>query len=171
MMAVVLAVLFDTHEMVADAVWESSLESASESSGGARTQRSCAGTRETENIRMLQDAEGPRHVTIEGFEDGRQQRQEQEKAQVQTSHAWQGWSGHEFQRNERVRSKRGGLEETGCVDVVSVDLNALEIGAVSLRERNHEVQSGIESCAAVTVFALLPMKSCKAAKSCKSDWI
>ena len=35
--------------------------------------------------------------------------------------------------------------------MVNVDLNALEIGAVLLLERNHEIQVGIDSCAAVTV--------------------
>ena len=74
--------------------------------------------RETEKIRMSQDAEGPRHVTVEGFEDGRQHRKEQEKAQVQTSQARHVWSGHEFQRSERVRSKqerlgRGGMRRHG----------------------------------------------------------
>ena len=42
-------------------------------------------------------------------------------------------------------SKRG-LAETGCVDIASVDLTALEIGAVLLLERDHEIRSGIESC-------------------------
>ena len=45
---------------------------------------------------------------------------------------------------------------------------ALEIGAVSLLNRNHEIQSGIESCAAVTVFAHVPTKGCTPAKSCMS---
>ena len=38
--------------------------------------------RETENIRMSQDAAGPRHVTFEGSGGSRQQRKEQERAQV-----------------------------------------------------------------------------------------
>ena len=62
-------------------------------------------------------------------------------------------------------ASKKGLAETGCVDTVSVDLDALEIG---LLERNHEIQCGIESCAAVTVFAHLPMMVCKPAKSCTS---
>ena len=48
--------------------------------------------------------------------------------------------------------------------MVNVDLNGLEIGSVLLIERNHEIQVGIESCAAVTVFALFRwfvMKSCE----------
>ena len=56
-------------------------------------------------------------------------------------------------------SKRG-LAETRYVDMASVDLNALEIGSVLL-ETIREIQSSeIDSCAAVTVFALLGAKSC-----------
>ena len=51
-------------------------------------------------------------------------------------------------RHKFVASERG-LAETGCGDVVGVDLNALEIGAVSLLERNHEIQNGIEQFVAV----------------------
>ena len=47
-------------------------------------------------------------------------------------------------------SKRS-LAETRCVDMVNVDLSALEIGAVLLLTRNHKIQVGIDSC--VTVFA------------------
>ena len=54
--------------------------------------------RETKKIRMSQEADGPRHVTVEGFEDGRQQRKEQARAQVQTSQVRQVWSGHEVQK-------------------------------------------------------------------------
>ena len=48
--------------------------------------------------------------------------------------------------------------------MVNVDLNALEIGSVLLLERNHEIQVGIDSCVAVTVFAhfrWFVTKSCK----------
>ena len=44
------------------------------------------------------------------------------------------------------------LAETGCIEIASVDLNALEIGAVQLPEKGHKNRIGIESCAAVTVF-------------------
>ena len=57
-------------------------------------------------------------------------------------------------------SKRG-LAETTYVDMASVDLHTLEIGSVSLLERNQEFQSGIESYAAGIVFALPGVKSCK----------
>ena len=60
-------------------------------------------------------------------------------------------------------SKRS-LTETRCVDMVNVDLNALEIGAVFLLARNHKIQVGIDSCAAVIVFVhfrWLLTKSCK----------
>ena len=44
------------------------------------------------------------------------------------------------------------LAETGCIEVASVDLNALEIGAMQLPEKGHRIRIGIDSCAAVTVF-------------------
>ena len=44
------------------------------------------------------------------------------------------------------------LAETRCVDMMNVDLHALEIGSVLLFARNHEVQVGIDLCAAATVF-------------------
>ena len=44
------------------------------------------------------------------------------------------------------------LAETGCIEMASVDLNALEIGAVQLLEKGHRIRIGIDSCAAVTVF-------------------
>ena len=54
-----------------------------------------------------------------------------------------------FEASKRV------LAETTYVDMTSVDLNTLEIASLSLLERNLEFQSGIESHAAVMVFALL----------------
>ena len=114
------------------------------------------------NIRMSQDAEVPQHGTVEGFEDGRQQRKEREKAQVQMSRVRQVWLGHECQGSASAfeASKRG-LAETTYVDMARVDLNTLEIGSLSLPERNREFQSGIGSYAAMMVFALLGVKSCK----------
>ena len=52
-------------------------------------------------------------------------------------------------------SKRS-LAEARCVDMLNVDLNALEIGAVLLIARSHKVQVGIDSCTAVTTSC----KSC-----------
>ena len=74
--------------------------------------------RETENIRMSQDAAGPRHVTVEGAEGNK------------------GRSGElsQMQPSERIRSNRD-LAETRCVDMVNVDLNALDIGSVLLLEK------------------------------------
>ena len=46
-------------------------------------------------------------------------------------------------RHKFVGSERGSAE-TGCVDVVGVDLNALEIESVLLLERNRQIQSGID---------------------------
>ena len=54
-----------TNDMVAEAVWESSLEGASESSGGAGTQRSCADTtrdREHPNVARCRQSKGSRMV-------------------------------------------------------------------------------------------------------------
>ena len=50
----------------------------------------------TVSIRMSQDEAGPRHVTVEGSEGSRQQRNEQESGQVLS----------QVQRNDRVRSKQ-----------------------------------------------------------------
>ena len=58
-----------------------------------------------------------------------------------------------FEASKRV------LAETTYVDMTSVDLNTLEIASLSLLERNLEFQSGIESYAAVTVFALFGVQS------------
>ena len=44
------------------------------------------------------------------------------------------------------------LAETGCIEMASVDLNALEIAAVQLLEKDHRIRIGISWCAAVTVF-------------------
>ena len=62
-------------------------------------------------------------------------------------------------------SKRS-LAETRCVDMVNVDLNALEIGAVMMLARNHKIQVGIDSCAVVTVFAHFRWFVTKSCKSC-----
>ena len=62
-------------------------------------------------------------------------------------------------------SKRS-LAETRCVDMVNVDLNALEIGAVLLLVRNHKIQVGIDSCAVVTVFVHFRWFVTKTCKSC-----
>ena len=55
---------------------------------------------------------------------------------------------------KRARSKQAkrGLADTGCIEVASTDLNALEIGAVQLTEKDHRIRTGIDSGAAVTVF-------------------
>ena len=44
------------------------------------------------------------------------------------------------------------LAETGCIEMASIDLNALDIGTVQLPEADHRVRIGIDLCAAVTVF-------------------
>ena len=62
-------------------------------------------------------------------------------------------------------SKRS-LAETRCVDMMNVDLNALENGSMLLLARNHKIQVGIDSCAAVTVFAHFRWFVTKSCKSC-----
>ena len=120
--------------------------------------------RETERIRMSQDAEGPRHVTVEGFENGRQHRS---KRKLKCKRHKRGMFGLDVSSREAsvFEASKKGLAEAGCVDMVSADLHALEIGAVLLLERNHEMQCGVEPCAAVIVFAHVLMKVCKPATS------
>ena len=115
----------------------------------------------TVSIRMSQETEEPRHGTVEGFEE--KQRKEQGRVQV-LSRVRQVWSGCEIQRSKRDRSKQ---EKLGRNEMVNVDLNALEIGAVLLLARNHKIQVGIDSCAAVTVFVHFRWFETKSCKSCK----
>ena len=44
------------------------------------------------------------------------------------------------------------MAETRCIEMARIELNALEIGAVQLPEKDHRIRIGIDSCAAVTVF-------------------
>ena len=44
------------------------------------------------------------------------------------------------------------VAETGCIEITSIDLNALEIGTVQLPEKDHEIRAGIASSGAVTVI-------------------
>ena len=106
---------------------------------------------------MSQGEPGPRHVTVEGSEGSRQQRKEQER-ELECCHKCIQASGFEA-------SKRS-LAEMRCVDTVNVDPTALEIGSVLLLERNHEIQVGIDSCAAATVFAHFCWFATKSCKSC-----
>ena len=84
-------------------------------------------------------------MTVEGSEGSRQQRNEQESDQVLSR----------VQRNERTRRKQQRLGR-----------DALEIGAVLLPARHHEIQVGIDSCAAATVFAHFRWFVTKSCKSC-----
>ena len=111
--------------------------------------------RGTENVRMPQETEEPRHGTVEGVRGC--STTTEGAAQVQMSRVRQVWSGCEIQRSECVRSKQEKLGRD--------EMNALEIGSVLLLERNHEIQVGIDSCAAVTVFVHF---RCFVTKSCKS---
>ena len=64
-----------------------------------------------------------------------------------------------------VEANKRSLAEARCVDLVNVDLNALEIGAVLLLARNHKIHVGIDSRAAVIVFVHFRWS---VTKSCKS---
>ena len=110
-------------------------------------------------IRMLQETEEPRHGTVEGFEEKQKQRKEQERDQV-LSRVRQVWEANVFEASKRS------LTETRGVDMVNVDLDALEIGAVLLLVRNHKIQVGIDSCVAVTVFVHFRWFVTKSCKSC-----
>ena len=133
--------------MDTNAILKSSLKGASESSGRSEGSEFVCWYYEsvTANIRTSQDAEGPRH---------RCKRQKCGKV---------GLGIHSREASALEASKKG-LAETRYVDMVSVGLNALEIGAVLLLERNCETQSGFESCVTVTVFA-----PGKCTNSCKSS--
>ena len=67
---------------------------------------------------------------------------------------WQDWShveGLQTQTDERIRSwrrvVRDGMHRNG-----KHRFACIEIGAVQLLEKDHEIRNGIDSCAAVTVF-------------------
>ena len=71
----------------ANVILKSSLEGASKGAGRSEDSEFVCWyyerERVTQNIRMSQEAEGPRHGTVERFEDGRQRRKEQEEVPVQ----------------------------------------------------------------------------------------
>ena len=107
------------------------------------------------SFRLPQETEGPRQRTVEGFEETRQRmKRQQVGVQGQAKQLWQDRShaeGLQIQRNECIRGEEG-LAETQCIDMASIDLIALEIGAVQLPEKDRKIRVGIDSCAAVTVF-------------------
>ena len=92
------------------------------------------------SFRLPQEPGGSRRRTTEGFEEGRQQR----KRQQETKDC----------RSKETRAFEAGdeLAETGCIEMASIDLNALEIGAVQWPEKDRKLRIGIDSRAAVTVF-------------------
>ena len=110
----------------------------------------------TVSIRMSQGEAGPRRVTVEGprvvGNNGRSKRE------VKCC--------HKCSKVSVFEASKPSLAEMRCDDMVGVDLNALEIGAVLLLERNHEIQIGIDSCAPVTVFAHFCLFVTKSCKSC-----
>ena len=131
LMMVVLAVLLDTNDVVAEASDAMDVDvTSSRSFWKTGTQSSCAGiTRSDSEHSNVTSAPRSREASM--FE----------------------------------ASKRS-LAETRCVDMVNVDLNALEIGAVLLLARNHKIQVAIDSCAAVTVFVHFRWFVTKSCKSC-----
>ena len=103
---------------------------------------------------MPQETEGPPRGTVEGFEE---KATAKEKAEFKGKCYKSGKTGHmskDCRSNETsaFEADEEGLAETGCIEMASIDLNALEIGAVQLLEKDHKIRIGIDSCAAVTVF-------------------
>ena len=78
------------------------------------------------------------------------------KKQFKGKHEKCGKMGHvlkDCRSNETSAFEAGDeLAETGCIEMASIDLNALEIGAVQWPEKDRKLRIGIDSRAAVTVF-------------------
>ena len=135
LMTMVLAFSLDTNDVVAEAgdAMDANVIVKWSPTGAS------VGSGRRANIRMSQDAEVPQHGTVEGFEDGRQQRKE--RICHECGKFGLGMNAREasaFEASKRV------LAETTYVDMARVDLNTLEIGSVSLLERNRTFQNGIE---------------------------
>ena len=98
----------------------------------------------TANIRMSQDAEGQSKGS-RMVDKGRSKRRFKCEC-------------HKCREASAFEANKRGLAETRYVDMTSVDLNALEIAAVLLLERNRAIQIGIDSRTAVIVFASIVAK-------------
>ena len=111
--------------------------------------------KKSSSFRLSQEAKGQRQWKVERFQERRQQRKSN-KEKFKGKCYKCGKTGHMSKgcRSKETSAFEAGeeLAETGCVEMASVDLNALEIGAVQLPERDHRIRIGIDSCAAVTVF-------------------
>ena len=85
------------------------------------------------------------------IEERRRQRKRQQEA---VHRQMPGYMSKDCRSKETSAFEAGeeGLAKTGCIEMPSIDLNALEIGAVQLREQDPKIRIGIDSCAAVIVF-------------------
>ena len=78
-------------------------------------------------------------MTVRGFKDGRQQRKEQErKLKCRRRKCGKFGLGRSSRKASVFEASEIDLAETGCVDIVNVDLNTLEIEAVLLLERSRD---------------------------------
>ena len=110
--------------------------------------------RGTANIRMSQDAERNHHMgQSKGSRIGDSKGTNEIEFKCKCHKCSEFGLGMYSREVSGVEASKRGLAGTRYIDMVSVDLNTLEIGAVLLLERNRKIQSGIDSCAAVTVFA------------------
>ena len=114
------------------------------------TQSSCFGPARdmTSECRKMQ-----LHVTVKGFEE--KQTQGRNKREFFKCHEC-GKFGMGVRSREASVFEAGnrGLAETRCVDMVNVDLNALEIDwSSAVARENQKIQVVFESCAAVIVFS------------------
>ena len=95
--------------------------------------RGCVFVREerSSRLRLSQETGGLRPVTVERFEERRQSNKKEFKMLQgcgKTGHVSKGCRSKEMSAFEAG----GGLVETGCTEMASINLNALELGAVQL---------------------------------------
>ena len=108
-----------------------------------------------ESRRKVIEAAGHRRWKVERFQKG-DSKGKNNKKEFKGRCYKRGKIGHMSKdcRSKETSAFEAGdeLAETRCIEMASIDLNALEIGAVQLLEENHGVRIGIDSCTAVTVF-------------------
>ena len=153
---VVLAVLLDTNDS----------KGASESSGSNRDSEFCAGIAKSDSEHS--NVTGERNHDMGQSKGSKKSKSEgKNKREFKCCHECGKFGLGVRSREASVfeASKRS-LAESRCVDMVNVDLNALEIGAVLLVSRNHKIQVGIDSCVAVTVFVHFRSFVTRSCKSC-----
>ena len=74
--------------------------------------------------------------------------------------------GVRFREASVFEASKRSLAEVRCVELVHVDVNPLEIGAVLLLARSHKIQVRIGTCAAVIVFVYLRWFETKSCDPC-----